>query len=103
MARLEWDELAWQRQFRDPAGPVMADMLPRIGAGVLAAAEARFHRRTGKTAGSLHWKVGSDSSGPFVDIGGSYVIRFLEKPAEQMREPHRWLSDAAREVAGQGG
>ena len=98
----EWDEGAWQRQWRDPASPVMTGLLPRIGAAITAEAQARFHRRTGKTAASIHYTVDSDSRGPFVNVGGSYVIRFLEAPAKQMHESYRWLSDAARDVAGRG-
>ncbi len=96
----DWDEAAWQRFLRDPAGPVMRDLLPGIGREVAAGAKARYHRRTGDTADSIHYVVESDSQGPYCRVGGSYVITFLEKPAGQMHQPYRWLSDALWAAAG---
>ena len=101
MARgVEWDEQAFQQWFRDPAGPVRADLMPRLGARTAALAKARYHRITGHTADSIGYEVGSDSQGPYCNVGGSYVITFLEKPASQMKMPYRWLSDAVREISG---
>jgi len=96
----EWDERAWQDWYRDPAGPVMRDLLPALGREVTAGAKARYHRITGHTADSIHYVVETDSQGPSCRIGGSYVITFLEHPASQMHHPYRWLSDAVRAVAG---
>ena len=101
-ARVEWDEAEFQAWFRDPHGPVMAQLMPRLGARCAASAKARYHRRTGNTADSIHYEVGSDSQGPYCNVGGSYVIRFLEHPASQMHHAYRWLSDAVREIAGGG-
>ena len=101
MARApEWDEDVFQRWYRDPGGPVMRHLLPRLGREITAGAKARYHRRTGDTADSIHYVVDSDSQGPYCRIGGSYVITFLEKPASQMHQPYRWLTDAVRAVAG---
>ena len=94
----EWDERAFQEWYRDPNGPVLRDLLPGIGRDVTALARATYHRRTGATADSLRYETATDSQGPYVRVGGSYVINFLEHPAEQMRRPYRWLSDAARAV-----
>jgi hypothetical protein len=102
LADVQWDEATWQAWLRDPNGPVMAELLPRLGARCAASAQARYHRRTGATAASIHYRVNSDSQGPFCDVGGSYVITFLEHPASQMRMPYRWLSDAVREIAAGG-
>lgn len=101
-ARVEWDEAEFQAWFRDPHGPVMAQLMPRLGARCAASAKARYHRRTGNTADSIHYEVGSDSQGPYCNVGGSYVIRFLEHPASQMHHAYRWLSDAVREIAAGG-
>jgi hypothetical protein len=102
LADVQWDQAAWQAWLRDPAGPVMTDLLPRLGARCTALAQAKYHRRTGVTADSIHYKVDSDSQGPFCDVGGSYVITFLEHPASQMHMPYRWLSDAVGEIAAGG-
>jgi hypothetical protein len=102
LARAEWDEAAFQQWYRDPDGPVLRELMPRLGARTAALARARYHRITGNTADSIRYETGCDSQGPYCNVGGSYVIRFLEHPASQMHSPHRWLSDAVREIAGGG-
>jgi hypothetical protein len=101
MTRVVWNEAAFQALLRDPAGPVMGHM-NRIGVAVEKGAKAAFHKITGETAASIGHETGVDSQGPYVRIGGDVVVRYLEKPARQMHSPHRWLSGAARAVAGGG-
>ena len=100
MADVEWDSLAEQEFLRDPDGPVLRELLPRLGAELAARAKANCPRRSGVTAASIRIsELSADSRGPYVRVGSGYVGIFLEHPAKQYHLPHHFLSDAAREMA----
>lgn len=102
MPAIEWDTRAEQEFMRDPNGPVLRELLPRLGEQVAARAKTLCPRDTGITAASIRvFRLDADIDGPYVLIGAGYVGVFLEHPAKQMHRPHRFLSDAVRQIAAQ--
>ena len=94
-----WDREVAYELFESEGGPV-GDMLRMLGVEVATRARALCPRDSGVTADSIHIQLGQDSQGLFVEIGGSYVLRFLEHPAKQMHRAQHPLTDALRSLAG---
>ena len=102
MAEVEWDAAAEQEFLRSPDGPVMRELLPKLGAELAARAKANCPRRSGVTADSIRVsQLSVDTRGPYVRVGSGYVGIFLEHPAKQYHRPRHFLSDAARAMAGE--
>src|ERR1700749_1213008 len=102
---LEWHEAEVAEFFENPAGPLGRTLMAAIGRTVLASAQRRALKRTGRMVDAMYYEVGHDEEvGLYVDVvspvkspkGFPYAIVHEDRQPRD-RRPHRSLRPALRD------
>jgi len=100
--RLDLNERELRDLLTDPSGPVARDLLVDVGEIVTAGAKRRARVRTGRMRSEIHYEVGRDDRGLYVDIVSPARNRADGFPypvvIESKRRKKRSLRPALRDI-----